>query len=281
MIPNYIPKISAHTLNKKNTLCHNCGDISHHIKNCPKPVISIGMFIYNIIDNEYRFLMVCRRNTIGFVELIRNKYDNTDVDYIYKLINVLTENEAHMLLNKDFKYLWEYIWCEEKYNKISNRSMNDYTISCDKFTKLKKGYIINNLEIKLDKLIASKINKYDEQEWGFPKGRKKYREADIITGLRECKEETSIGIDSLVLDPNNTFFVEEYSSYDNVMYRNIYYIAKYIGSQDIIIDEQSPDQYQEISKLEFLTYDNCLKKIRPYEIEKATVFKKMADYVRN
>ena len=64
---------------------------------------------------------------------------------------------------------------------------------------------------------------------------------------------TSIGIDDLVLDPNNTFFVEEYASYDNVMYRNIYYIANYTGSHNITIDEQEDQDMEQEQNQEQLS----------------------------
>ena len=40
-------------------------------------------------DEINRFLMIRRRNTIGFVEFIRGQYVYSDIDYLEKLIDVI------------------------------------------------------------------------------------------------------------------------------------------------------------------------------------------------
>ena len=46
-------------------------------------------------------------------------------------------------------------------------------------------------------------------------------------------------------------FIEEYIGSDNVVYRHIYYLAKYIGKRNLTINPCNRSQITEISKLSF------------------------------
>ena len=66
-------------------LCQNCGEKGHHIKECTNPKTSLGIILFRKIDNNIEYLMICRRNTIGFVEFIRGKYNFTNYKYFLRL----------------------------------------------------------------------------------------------------------------------------------------------------------------------------------------------------
>ena len=44
--------------------------------------------------------MICRRNTIGFVEFVRGKYVYSDFEYLSNLFNVMTNDEINYLDQK-------------------------------------------------------------------------------------------------------------------------------------------------------------------------------------
>ena len=59
---------------KKNTslYCGNCGEPGHIYKKCLQPITSMGIILFqkNEESGRHEFLMVRRRNTIGFVEFM-------------------------------------------------------------------------------------------------------------------------------------------------------------------------------------------------------------------
>ena len=82
--------------------------------------------------------MVCRKNTIGFVEFIRGKYANSDIKYIQKLFDVMTDTEIKLLEQSIFDVLWEYLWMDQQFNKkYSTKVKRDYHAAVQKYNKIK------------------------------------------------------------------------------------------------------------------------------------------------
>ena len=100
--------------NYNNNICQNCGNKGHHIRNCINPITSLGIVLYKKSKEGLKYLLVRRKNTIGFVEFIRGKYAINDTSYLQELFNVMTENEIQLILEKDFSYLWEFLWMENQ-----------------------------------------------------------------------------------------------------------------------------------------------------------------------
>ena len=94
--------------------CTNCGEYKHSYRECIKPITSLGVILYRKDENSYKYLLLCRRNTIGFVQLVRGKYSFSDINYIQQIINVLTNNELEQIKTLDFGALWELLWQDIK-----------------------------------------------------------------------------------------------------------------------------------------------------------------------
>ena len=62
---------------KLKLYCGNCGKIGHTYKKCMDAIISLGIILYNTIEiNNYfeiNFLLVQRKDSMGFIELLRGK----------------------------------------------------------------------------------------------------------------------------------------------------------------------------------------------------------------
>ena len=58
---------------------------------------------------QYQFLLICRKNTLGFVELIRGKYRLTNIKYIQTIIDQLTLAEKITYFRKIIFRIMEYI----------------------------------------------------------------------------------------------------------------------------------------------------------------------------
>ena len=46
--------------------------------------------------------MVQRKDTLGFVEFMRGKYNIENIDYIEKLISIMTYDERQKIIEKDW-----------------------------------------------------------------------------------------------------------------------------------------------------------------------------------
>ena len=87
------------------------------------------------------------------IEFLRGRYVHSDIDYINKLFNVMTINELDLIANNNFDYLWEYIWMDKKFNKITSKIQKDYNSAEQKFNKIKEGYNINGVFINIKSLL--------------------------------------------------------------------------------------------------------------------------------
>ena len=56
-------------------------------------------------DDKIKFLLIQRKDSLGFVELIRGRYKVEDTKFIYSIFNEMTIQERHRVLNLDFETL--------------------------------------------------------------------------------------------------------------------------------------------------------------------------------
>ena len=255
--------------------CGNCGKIGHTYKNCFEPVISIGIICINFegncledninecihnydkdyLDKNIKYLMISRKNSIGYVEFMRGKYSFNDLKYLQLTLNIMTEKEQDYILNKTFDENWKYLWSNDDYFKN-----NDYYISKKKFLEFKNKYN--------KKLINNNKFKWKSPEWGFPKGRRNLRETDINCAVREFFEETNISRDNyniLNLKP----IEESYIGTNGIRYKHIYYLAQINKNIELKIDNKQ--QSNEIGMLKWCTINDVSSLIRHYNIEKKKV----------
>jgi len=86
------------------TFCNNCGKHGHLFHQCKNPITSSGIIVYNNA-NELKFLMICRKDSLGYVDFIRGKYHLHNKRYIINIINEMTLLEKKNILEKDFNDL--------------------------------------------------------------------------------------------------------------------------------------------------------------------------------
>jgi len=240
--------------------CGNCGKTGHVFHQCKMPIISLGIIAFTIsISGEYKFLMIRRKDTLGFMDFMRGKYSIYNKEYIVNLLNEMTLSEKKSLLERDFNYLWKELWCETApYYKAEESS------SLEKFNALRSGIMTSTETYTLDQLIKESITQWEEPEWGFPKGRRNYNEKDMDCALREFSEET--GYDSRVLSniENLQQYEEIFMGSNHKAYKHKYFLMRlYAGEND-----RNDYDKSEVSKVEWKTYDEALGCIRHYNLEK-------------
>ena len=252
-----------------NTFCNNCGKIGHILNDCKNPITSIGIiaFRYNSSQGYFEYLLIQRNDSFGFVEFIRGKYPIYNQQYLQTLINEMTLEEKNKLVTMKFEDMWKLLWGD-----FSNgQYRNEETTSKEKFEYLKKGVKIKDIEYNIESLIASSTTKWKEPEWGFPKGRRNYQEKDIDCGIREFTEESGYSCNDFKLIENIIPYEEIFIGSNIKSYKHKYYLACMINNTLDIQDYQK----SEVKNIKWMSFDECLNYIRPYNLEKINIIEKI------
>jgi 8-oxo-dGTP pyrophosphatase MutT (NUDIX family) len=207
-----------------------------------------------------KILLVQRRNTIGFIEFIRGKYNVIDYNYIIKLFNMMTFDEKRILrAYESFDMIRTVIGL-----KRENNYKGEYDDAKRKFMILKQhqnGDLVNAL---LDK----SFTKWSSPEWGIPKGRRNNKEYDIDCAVREFVEETGIKCRNINVYRNIKPIEELYTGINGVVYKHIYYIAEIKNTpeanENVIKVEKGGFLNYEISNIKLFSLTEAHKLIRPY-----------------
>ena len=106
--------------------CNNCGKQGHMFNSCKLPIISLGIIAFRKVNKSIQYLMICRKDSLGFIEFLRGKYPLYNKSYILNLINEMTSEDKKMLLEKDFAHLWKHLWGEfigVQYRNVEQHAM--------------------------------------------------------------------------------------------------------------------------------------------------------------
>ena len=233
---------------------------------CRVPITSIGIIAFrrNQSTNQHEYLMICRKDTLGFIDFMRGKYSVYNKDYIMNMIKQMTYEEKEKLRTLDFDDLWKGIWGT---NAISSQYKSEEVISRDKILILRSGVLLQNQFYTLASLIeeSMQFTTWLEPEWGFPKGRRNYQEKDYECAIREFCEETGYLEGHFKNITNILPFEEIFMGSNYKSYKHKYYV----GSMDYLTSTL-PTKFEpsEVSKMAWLPFEVCISKIRDYNSEK-------------
>jgi len=250
-------------MKKYYNFCNNCGKTGHLFQNCKKPIISTGIINFKKDDNDIKFLLICRKDSLGYVDFLRGKYTLSNRSHISNLIDEMTIEEKNKLLEHSFEDLWSELWG----NFVGNQYKNEEKNSKEKFYKLKNKDIDN---LNLEDLVNNSKTNWTTPEWGFPKGRRNNGENDINCAIREYMEETGHTRSSFEIIQNILPFEEIFTGSNFKSYKHKYYLAvskENIGNMNF--------QKSEVSNMKWLGLEDCLKLIRPYSFEKIEIVNKI------
>ena len=286
-------------------VCTNCGIEGHVYRSCLSPVTSYGIIAVRGLrqipltgtsdtvagidsSTPIQFLLICRKDSLAFVEFIRGKYSLTEElygksashtagnsphkcgeseTYLGSLLRGMTMAEHVKLLTLSFADLWRSVWGDTSKNHKS-----DYEQSEKKFEVLRP---------QLAALTAKYATTWTEPEWGFPKGRRNPHETDIACALREFHEETGLRRENLDILQNTETIEENFMGSNRIHYCHKYYIAHCDLSGDLVLNKDNPHMAREVSDLQWLTLDQALAKIRPDNVEKREILLKVGRIIRN
>ena len=270
-------------------VCSNCGKDNHLQRECREPLTSYGLICYNDFPlltkkknyiSNYKIVMIRRKDTIGYVEFLRGKFNIQREDYIIKLFDMMTKLEKDRILEiRDFDKLRTHLGMTKK-NYIYK---NEYDSAKIKFNSLINNKIMiknekMNNKVKLSQLeylMKKSKNIWKDTEWGLPKGRKHQKETSINCAVREFLEETGIPKSDITVLVNIKPLEEIYTSFNNVRYRHIYYFAKFFNENTTLtFNQNNKNQVNEISAIEWFNKEEASQCLRPYYNEKKEIINK-------
>lgn len=254
---------------KTNQFCNNCGKQGHLFNHCKIPITSIGIICFNKTENmKNKFLMICRKDSIGYIEFLRGKYPLYNRDYIQTLIDEMTVSEKNKLLSSDFDELWGELWGEY----IGMQYRNEEKHSREKFNQIKRGIkTYDEGSYDLEIIVNESKTNWETPEWGFPKGRRNYQETDITCAYREFIEETGYNKPEIEMITNMQPFEEIFVGSNFKSYKHKYYLAA-LKSNNF---ESDKFQKTEVSDMKWFSLEECLQHIRPYNLEKIDIIKQI------
>ena len=131
----------------KNSLCNNCGKHGHLYSTCKLPIISYGIILFRQSNKGLQYLMIRRKDSFGYIDIIRGKYTPHNIPQIQRSIDEMSLEEKHRLMNEPYENLWKMLWGD---NGIQHRG--EGSSLAKKFEALKN-------ELKIEEKIEEKEEK--------------------------------------------------------------------------------------------------------------------------
>ena len=285
----------------KKPTCSNCGIYGHHYRSCIAPVTSYGVIAFRIPEESWNqaeslskndqelnglpeksieFLLIQRRDSIGFIELIRAKYKLTELEYIREQISGTTQKERTALLTKTFHELWVTLWGPLTHGE-NKQYKQEYDQAKVKFEALQEGFEIDSVVYRLRDLIDETPVLWTTPEWGFPKGRRNAYESDQQCAIREFQEETGLTQSQYRIFENIEPIRETFFGNNKIHYCHVYYLAWISSSVQIKMNEKSEIMSREVGNIGWFSIESSFEKIRSTNLEKREILLRVSSLLKN
>ena len=294
---NPMNTINTTNMMNKNNICNNCGKQGHLFHQCKLPITSYGIILFRTSDKGTQYLMIRRKDSFGYIDFLRGKYIQHNVEHLQIIFNEMSLPEKEMIKTNHFGTLWKQMWGD---THIGSQYKSEEMLSQKKFDALKAGIVIkgNNEDVdsnqflhpytevgdsdvdiqkneivSLETLITNSTTAWKETEWEFPKGRRNYQEKDLDCALREFEEETGFSKKQIKVVENLMPFEEIFIGSNHKSYKHKYFLACATNTTTNTNTNTNTNslynfQKTEVSKIEWKTLEECLESIRPYNLEK-------------
>ena len=247
--------------------CSNCGRPGHFFRECSEPITSLGIIPFRRVDTTTQWLLIRRRDSLGFIEIMRGKYEGTTG--LQALIDQTTLSERERLKTRPFPDLWRELWN----GPASRRYHAEYEYAKAKFDVMHTG--------PFAAACAASTTAWAEPEWGFPKGRRSSTEGELACALRETFEEAGIAKRDLAIVNEREPLMEEFKGSNGVSYRHRYWLARVDPAVVVRLDPTNIDQAREIGDVRWCSSEEAMALIRPYNVEKLAVLQHAITHVRS
>ena len=281
-----------------SSICTNCGGHGHTFRQCIAPVTSYGVImvrpqvgfdiavslssnpglVTGMENQELEFLLIQRRDSLGFIELMRGRYKMSDIDYIRLHMNGVTLNERERYCEGPFEELWNGMWGLDH----SHLYKNEYETAKTKWENIHRGVTDINGKVWTSRDIANTCDEtHHTPEWGFPKGRRDSQESDYICAMREMFEETGVKENDVIPINNLEPLVESFFGSNHVHYCHKYYLIWVPRELNISFDNKNEHMRKEIGDIQWVSLEKGLSLIRQRNVEKKEVLLRAASIFRN
>ena len=95
---------------KSHNFCNNCTNQGHLFNQCKMPITSVGIVSFIKEKDTLKYLMICRKDSLGYIEFLRGKYPLYNKDYIQTLVDEMTISEKERIISNSFDDLWKGLW---------------------------------------------------------------------------------------------------------------------------------------------------------------------------
>jgi 8-oxo-dGTP pyrophosphatase MutT (NUDIX family) len=288
---------------KNSKHCSNCGLHGHAYRDCHSPITSFGTILFRINNpawsqektlSQYpqsltgvepffqnvEILLIQRRDSLGYVDLLRGKYSVNDADYIRKQLHGMTDHEREKLVSKDFDQLWAEMWGSES---TDQQYKKDKENSRHKLMALREGITLDlsGNQANLRDFVNQCTVHWDTPEWGFPKGRRDGNESDLECALREMREETGLRESDVTLIHNLEPIHETFFGSNHVHYCHKYFLVYVPDGSQVQFNPENPHMKREIGNIGWFPINEALQKIRSDNVEKREVLLRVGTLLRN
>jgi 8-oxo-dGTP pyrophosphatase MutT (NUDIX family) len=222
------------------------------------------------------FLLIRRRDSLGYIDILRGKYKLTDTEYIKQQLRGMTFAEQQNLLTHPFDTLWQTLWGPP--TEGSNSYKHEKEQSRQKLDALRSGTGCTSLK----ELLASLEGQgWDTPEWGFPKGRRDLHETEYACAVRELWEETGVRESEITPIRNLEPIREVFFGSNHVQYCHKYYIFFMSQGREVSLDPTNVCMQREIGDLRWCSLEEALVRIRPENVEKREILLRVSRLLRN
>lgn len=294
-VPKWYPRPTRRIKQQRtpqNIHCVNCGERGHVFKECLGPITSFGIIAFRefyqqpylgpiLSDSHIRcidhpvidtispppslrdpvYLLVQRKDTMGYIDFIRGKYnDDESLDpqqLIETYVSEMTCDERYRIEHWSFEKIWDKLWI----NHNSRCYRNEYKHAKSKFIK-----------VPIKALLLKIPCKWTHQEFGFPKGRRSLHENNLQCAIREFCEETGYLAHHLDILYDEAPLCEIFTGTNHKQYKHVYYLAR------VKVDAGPPrmcfsnmHQVGEIRNVGWYSRDQCHVRIRKYDTTKLEI----------
>jgi 8-oxo-dGTP pyrophosphatase MutT (NUDIX family) len=232
------------------------------------------------VFQQIEVLLIQRRDSLGYVDLLRGKYSVNDADYIRKQLHGMTDAERQKLVERDFDMLWAEMWGSEstdtQYKKDKENSRN-------KLMALREGITLDasGSSANLQDFVNQCEVHWETPEWGFPKGRRDGNESDLDCALREMKEETGLTDAEIRIVHNLEALNETFFGSNHIHYCHKYFLVYVPDGKQVKYDPENPHMRREIGNIGWFTLNQALTKIRSENVEKREILLRVGTLLRN
>lgn len=255
---------------------------------------------FDVDNSEYLFTLfekmtlqeidiICKLNDFVKIRKHMNFYNNSNKKFKYELENAKLKFNyisklgilQNIINNINYKYKLKL-----ELNKSIGPPPGLYNNETDFFkqftekinNKLNNDNDTNNNDNNYNNKCNS--NLYTECEWLLPKGKREENETDLKTAIREFYEETGINPKYITIYKNIVPLEYTFLGLNGIEYRNVYFIAELNTSPRSVkfkynltthsielnhITNKFTANNKEVSKIEFLSLNQCKDITRDYE----------------